>query len=74
MTGLEPLARVAGGHPFLTAVLMKQRPGIQIQRVILLERWQRPNRLPMQARQRVATALAENIEETPAPVPMMMTS
>jgi hypothetical protein len=64
MTGLEPVAGVAHFDSLLMAILMQQRPRIQIQRIAFAPGGQTVNGLPVQTLQSVARRLPEHSEKS----------
>ena len=63
MTRLESLPGVTNGHALLMAILMQQRPRIQVQRVTFFERRQTAQRPAMQAVQSITGLLPKHVEE-----------
>jgi hypothetical protein len=63
LAGLDPALGVTAGHPFLMALLVQERPRIQIERGAVLARRQRPERRAVQAAQERRGLLGEGATE-----------
>lgn len=63
MTRLEPCPGVTHGHARLMAVVMQQRPGVQIQSVAFTQRGQTASRMGMQRAQVLTILLSKHGKE-----------